>query len=207
MTSTIDETVTVRTGSDADPLMLLLHGYGSHEQDLPGLAAYLPDGLAYASVRAPLTLSPGSYAWVPIGVPGRPDPEILATSTRALLTWFDEHVAAERVVVPLGFSQGGLMVSQLLRARPDRFAAGIVLSGFVLDAEQLGDARLAERQVPVFFGHGDADPVIAPDATTRASAWLAQHTRVTEEEYRGLAHQISAEELDAVSVFLRSVLA
>lgn len=36
MTS-IDDSVTVRSGSASDPLVLLLHGYGSHEQDLPGL--------------------------------------------------------------------------------------------------------------------------------------------------------------------------
>ncbi|NRQ51669.1 alpha/beta hydrolase [Aeromicrobium stalagmiti] len=202
MTSPVDDAHTVRSGDDALPLVLLLHGYGSNEQDLPGLAAYLPDELAYASVRAPLTIGPGSYAWVPIRVPGRPDPEITAASTDALLTWFDAHVDADRRVVLLGFSQGGLMVSQLLRARPGRFAAGLVLSGFVLDDEQPGDADLAARQVPVFFGHGDADPVIAVDATQRASTWLAEHADTTDRTYAGLAHGISAEELDDIAAFL-----
>ncbi|MCW2841161.1 MAG: putative esterase [Aeromicrobium sp.] len=207
MTTTIDDAHTVRGGADADPLVLLLHGYGSNEQDLPGLMTYLPDGLTHASVRAPLTLGPGSYAWVPIAVPGRPDPEIVEQSTTALLAWFDAHVGADRPVVLLGFSQGGLMVSQLLRMRPDRFVAGIVLSGFVLDDTFPGDAVLAQRRVPVFFAHGDADPVIAPDATARASAWLAEHTDVTDRTYAGLAHAVSAEELDDLSAFLRGVLA
>ncbi|MET0927863.1 MAG: alpha/beta fold hydrolase [Aeromicrobium sp.] len=205
MTS-IDDAPTVRSGSDADPLVLLLHGYGSNEHDLPGLMTYLAEGLASASVRAPLTLGPGSYAWVPIAVPGRPDPDVTQESTVALLAWFDEHVAADRPVVLLGFSQGGLMVTQLLRMRPDRFLAGIVLSGFVLDDTFPGDAALAVRQVPVFFGHGDADPVIPPDATERASVWLADHTALTDRTYAGLAHAVSAEELDDVSVFLRGVL-
>lgn len=204
MTSHIDDTHTVRQGDGADPLMLLLHGYGSNERDLPELTRYLPDGLACASVRAPLTIAPGSHAWVPIGVPGRPDPDVVAASTEALLTWLDEHVAAERTVVPLGFSQGGLMVSQLLRARPERFAAGLVLSGFVLDAVLPLDEALAERRLPVFFGHGDADPVIAPDATARASVWLAEHVDLTERIYAGLPHSISAQELDDVAAFLHS---
>jgi phospholipase/carboxylesterase len=202
--TTIDDSVTVRTGHDTDPLVLLLHGFGSNEQDLPGLSAHLPQGLATVSVRAPLTLGPGSYAWVPIGVPGRPDPDIVASSTKALLTWFDAHVPADRTVVLLGFSQGGLMVSQLLRARPERFVAALVLSGFVLDGAQPDDAVLAERRVPVFFGHGDADPVIAPDATQRASTWLAAHADTTERTYPGLAHAISAEELDDMRGFLRA---
>ena len=202
-TFVIDDTVSVRSGADDAPLVLLLHGYGSHEQDLAGLAPHLPAGLATVSVRAPLTLAPGSYAWVPIRVPGRPDPEITQASTEALLTWLDAHVAPDRAVSLLGFSQGGLMVTQLLRARPERFVAGLVLSGFVLDTTYDGDAALAARQPPVFFGHGDADPVITPDATARAAAWLPEHTDTTEKVYPGLAHGISAEELEDVSAFLR----
>lgn len=202
----IDDIHTVHTarGSDADPLVLLLHGYGSNEQDLPGLMSHLPGGLAAASVRAPLVLGTGSYAWVPIDVPGRPDPAIVRESTEALLAWFDEHVDAGRTVIPVGFSQGGLMVTQLLRMRPDRFKAAVVLSGFVLDEPLAGDAELAERQVPVFFGHGDADAVIAPDATARASAWLAEHAATTEKSYPGLAHAVSAEELGDLAEFLRT---
>lgn len=204
MTTHIDDQHTVRGGSDADPLVLLLHGYGSNEQDLPGLMAHLPEGLAWASVRAPLTIGPGSYAWVPIKVPGRPDPEIVHESTEALLEWFDAHVDADRVVVPVGFSQGGLMVTQLLRMRPERFDAAAVLSGFVLDEPLAGDFALAQSQVPVFFGHGDADDVIAPDATARASAWLVEHAATTEMTYPGLAHAVSAEEMDHLARFLRA---
>jgi phospholipase/carboxylesterase len=210
MTTPIDDSRTVRGGSDADPLVLLLHGYGSDEHDLPSLVPHLPDSLAFASVRAPLTLGPehgpGAFAWVPIAVPGRPDPTVVGASTDALLAWLDAHVAPERVVVPLGFSQGGLMATQLLRARPDRFAAALVLSGFVLDRTADADDVLAARRVPVFFGHGDADPVIAPDATQRASAWLASHTDLTERTYEGLAHGISADELADVRAFVESAV-
>jgi phospholipase/carboxylesterase len=204
MTTQIDDSRTVRGGADTDPLLLLLHGYGSNEQDLPSLVPHLPAGLAFASVRAPLTIGPGSYAWVPIAVPGRPDPDVVQASTDALVAWLDEHVAPDRVVVPLGFSQGGLMVTQLLRARPERFVAGLVLSGFVLDRPSPGDDALAVRRVPVFFGHGDADPVIAPDATERASVWLAEHAEVTDRTYEGLAHGISAAELADVHAFVRT---
>jgi phospholipase/carboxylesterase len=36
------------------PLLVLLHGYGSHEGDLFGLSPRLPLGPVIASVRAPL---------------------------------------------------------------------------------------------------------------------------------------------------------
>ena len=207
MTSTIDASTTVRGGADSEPLLLLLHGYGSNEQDLPSLVPHLPGGFAHASLRAPITMSAGAFAWAQIGVPGRPDPSVVADSTQALLTWLDDHVASDRVVVPLGFSQGGLMVSQLLRARPDRFAAAVLLSGFVLDQPSPGDEALSSRHVPVFFGHGDADPIIPADATQRASDWLAGHADVTERTYEGLAHGISPAELADVHAFLASRLA
>src|SRR3954447_25197056 len=84
-TSFVDDQFTVRSGSDEAPLLLLLHGYGSNEQDLPSLLPHLPAGFASAAVRAPLTLAPGSYAWVPIGTPGRPNEDATAEATQALL--------------------------------------------------------------------------------------------------------------------------
>ena len=50
------------------PLLVLLHGYGSDERDLFGLAPYLPEGFVVASVRAPLSPpfpTPG-WSWYPI---------------------------------------------------------------------------------------------------------------------------------------------
>ncbi|NHT17111.1 dienelactone hydrolase family protein [Cellulomonas sp. IC4_254] len=190
------------------PLLVLLHGYGSHEGDLLGLAPHLPGGLALAAPRGPLTGGPG-FAWAPVATPGRPEPERVRDGATALLAWLDgDPRAARRPVALLGFSQGGLMVTQLLRTRPDRFAAAVVLSGFALDAEEPGDALLAARdpRVPVLLGHGDADPVIPRAATTRTAAWLAEHADPEEHAYPGLAHGIDARVLADVSAFLARTL-
>ena len=47
-------------------LLLLLHGYGSNEEDLFSFASELPDELLIISARAPLTLGHGSYSWYTI---------------------------------------------------------------------------------------------------------------------------------------------
>lgn len=44
------------------PLVVLLHGRGSNEVDIIGLADHLPDGPAYAAVRAPIAEG-GGFAW------------------------------------------------------------------------------------------------------------------------------------------------
>jgi phospholipase/carboxylesterase len=115
-------------------------------------------------------------------------------------------VAPGRRVVLLGFSQGGLMVTQLLRSRPGAFVAGLVLSGFSLAGEQAGDAALAADPPPVLFARGDADAVIAPEASERTSTWLATHSRLVERVYPGMPHTVGEAERADVHAFIEQVL-
>ena len=48
------------------PLLILLHGYGSNEQDLFSFAEELPDEFLIISAQAPLPMGGGSYAWYSI---------------------------------------------------------------------------------------------------------------------------------------------
>ena len=45
------------------PLLVLLHGYGSNEEDLMGLSAYLDARFLLVSIRAPYALDMGGFAW------------------------------------------------------------------------------------------------------------------------------------------------
>lgn len=184
------------------PLLLLLHGYGSHERDLVGLAPHLPAGYDVVALRAPLTLGPISFAWFPLAQPGLPDPAQVTAATGALLAWLDAELPG-RTVVPVGFSQGGLMATQLLRAAPGRFPAGVVLAGFTLDAELAGDDALAST--PVLYARGEADTIITPATVARTAGWLGAHVTLTERTYPGVAHGVSAEMLDDVAAFLGEV--
>ena len=58
------------------PLVVLLHGRGSSEQEIIGLAGHLPVGPAYAAVRAPIAEG-GGYAWFANRGIGRPLPDPL----------------------------------------------------------------------------------------------------------------------------------
>jgi phospholipase/carboxylesterase len=205
---TIDPAAARTAGAAAGaPVLVLLHGYGSHEGDLLGLAPHLPAGLRLVAPRAPLTGGPG-FAWAPVTTPGRPDPVAVRAAADALLGWIGSVAEPGTPVALLGFSQGGLLATQLLRLAPGRFAAAVVLSGFSLDTTEPGDAALAAApSLPVLLGHGDADRVIPEDATTRTSAWLAAHADLEEHRYPGLGHGISAEVLADVRAFLTRALA
>jgi phospholipase/carboxylesterase len=191
----------------ADPreaVLLFLHGFGSNERDLTGLVPALGVALPWASLRAPLELGNGGTAWFEIVTPGNPDPQPVAEATDAIWAWIDHHVDPAFRVVPVGFSQGGLMASQLLRTRPERVLAPVVLGGFVLGAPQPGDGTLAATRPPLFWGRGAEDRVIAAPAIARTAAYLPQHSTLVERVYPGLAHGISAAEADDVRSFLRT---
>jgi phospholipase/carboxylesterase len=190
-------------GAAAAPaVVILLHGYGSNEHDLTGLIPALNLALPWASLRAPVDLGTGGAAWFPITTPGNPGAEPVAAATETIWAWIDAHLPATTLVVPIGFSQGGLMASQLLRTRPDRVLAPVVLGGFVLGAAQPGDDALAESRPPVFWGRGAEDRVIGEPAISRTSAYLPRHSTLVERVYPGLGHGIDATELGDVNAFI-----
>jgi phospholipase/carboxylesterase len=187
------------------PLLVLLHGLGSHENDLVSLAPMLPEEFVVASLRAPLVLGPGSFSWFPVGEPGHPSIVAADAAVRALLDWLDT-VPSSGPVILLGFSQGGAMALHAMRHAPGRFAAFVSLAGFVIPGELPADAALERLRPPVFWGSDPADPVIPTEAVARTAEWLPTHATATIRHYDGIGHSISREELTDVTAFLGSVL-
>ena len=184
------------------PLLVALHGVGSHERDLLGLAPALPAAWTLASLRAPMPWGQG-FSWYPLGTPGSPDPVAVDAAAAEVLDWIDSVAADHPRVGLLGFSQGGSMALQLLRARPAGFAFAVSLSGFVVPGvEDSRDEAVAAVRPRVFLGHGDLDAVIPPEATARTQAWAAAHTDVTDRGYAGLPHAVSSAELEDVAAFV-----
>ncbi|MCJ0702240.1 alpha/beta fold hydrolase [Frigoribacterium faeni] len=191
---------------DGRPLLVLLHGVGSHEGDLIGLAPYLPQAFAIASLRAPLPHGDG-FSWYPLALPGSPDPAPVDEAATAVLDWLDSLTGSYTSVSLLGFSQGGSLSLQLLRRAPERFTFAAVLAGFVVadPASADADAALARVRPAVFYGRGDADQVIPIDAVNRTVEWLGEHADADVEVYAELAHGVSQDELDDLNAFISRV--
>ncbi len=187
------------------PVMLLLHGYGSNERDLPGLAPYLPQGVPWASTRAPIPMFGGGATWFPFTPGESPDNEHILTAINQLWEWIDAHVDPTSPLIPVGFSQGGLMAVELLRTRPERIAATVVLAGLISTTEHKADALLTESRPRVFWGRGIEDTVIWPAAIARTEQYLTEHTDVTARVYPGLAHSVDERVLADVREFLTPV--
>jgi phospholipase/carboxylesterase len=195
------------------PLLIMMHGYGSHEGDLFSLAQYLPEQFVTAALRGPLRAGQG-YAWFdlqfnPATNTLQRDVGEVNASAEALLAWIDEletEVGGLGQIALLGFSQGGVMLSQLLRHAPECFDAGVLLSGFIVEDSTPGaaerDARLAEVKPPVFWGRDAEDPVIGQELVDVTRRWLPAHTNLTTKLYSYMGHGITMEEVDDVRSFL-----
>jgi len=207
------------------PLLVLMHGYGSSETDLSALAPHLPHGFVCASLRAPLRLPApytGAYAWwhIPIGYDGlparQPDPPQFVGSephlaALAVLDWIDaletqvsegDRTRRLGTIALLGFSQGGCMVTSLLRLRPSRFVCGVNCSGFVAPGAYDGDAELATVRPPLFWGRDEADPIIDAHRIALTQQWAPAHTALESKLYEGMLHSISPQELRDINRFL-----
>ncbi|ORC15504.1 hypothetical protein A7979_07155 [Rothia nasimurium] len=203
-------------------LVVLLHGYGSHERDLLGLTPYLPsEKVTYASVRAPqpvgyqLPADAGSayvqgtamgYQWWPLNqqleTVGFTAIEL---AVDYLLGWLEPIAADYESVTLLGFSQGMALATSVARARPDLIKAVVGLSGYAVAGGEhyFKDAQLAATPLPLFWGRDEADPIITPDKITYTQEWVADHTALTAQTYPNIGHGVAAAELTHVAGFLK----
>ena len=169
--------VVVASGSlDSEaPLVVLLHGRGSDEQEIVTLAEHLPSGPAYVAVRAPIAEG-GGFAWFANRGIGRPVAESLASTMSWFRAWLDGVAPAGRDVVLVGFSGGAAFAGGLLLGEPTRFTGAAILYGTLpFDAGvPVSPGRLAA--VPVFVAQGEQDSVIPRELLDRTWTYLREES-------------------------------
>ena len=192
----------ISQSNKSKPLVILLHGYGANEVDLPDIMNDLPRGLPWVSPRAPISLGKNAFSWFPITLPLNPDAETVDYATERLWAWIDAKVPATTPLILIGFSQGGFMASQLLRTRPARIVKTAILAGFVSSHAQPGDATLNQSQPHVFYCRGLNDTAVSEVAVQRIKEWLRNHAQAEVVEIANLAHGINQTALRALSNYL-----
>ena len=165
------QVATAGSADPAAPLVVLLHGRGSHEREILTLADRLPAGPAYAAVRAPIAEG-GGYAWFANRGIGRPVAESLRETMDWFRSWLDEVAPDGRPVVLIGFSGGAAFAGGLLLDEPGRYTgAGILYGTLPFDAGVPTTAgRLAG--VPVLVAQGEQDTVIPRELLDRTWIYL-----------------------------------
>jgi len=154
------------------PLLVLLHGYGSDENDLFSFAQELPEKLFILSLRAPHPLSPYGYAWYAINFDAEQnkwnDVNQAKTSMKTILDCVEKacdlyHLDSKNVNL-LGFSQGCILSMALALNHPKRFKNIIGLSGYL--CEEFLEKPLPKEDffhLDFYCSHGNSDQVIPVD--------------------------------------------
>jgi thioredoxin 1 len=202
-------------GSDANRLLVLLHGYGADEQDLGGLLPYLDPEGRFAAVmpRAPHD-APGApgYAWFPISAEGV-DAGAFAEAVDLVDAFIDEQCAelglARGDAIFGGFSQGaGVALAVALRGGDAVRPAGVLaMSPFAPGWDALHVEWDAAKDIPVMVQHGTEDPMIPVRAARDLTHVLSDHgVPVVAREYP-MGHQVALESVRDAHAWLTQVVA
>jgi phospholipase/carboxylesterase len=166
---------------DKNPLILLLHGYGSNEEDLFSFATELPDEYYIISARAPYDLQYGSYAWYGINFDADENKfsdNEQARSSRDLIAKFIDELTRNYPIDSaktslLGFSQGAVLSYAVALSHPEKIQKVIALSGYLSDTIFENDYLKNDlSKLKIFASHGIADQVIPVDWARKTKPFL-----------------------------------
>lgn len=151
------------------PLLVMLHGYGSDENDLFSFAQELPEQLLIVSAKAPIAMQPFGNAWYEIyfdAGAGKFNNDQQAVAARELIAKFiDELVETYQVdaanVTLLGFSQGSILSYAVALSYPEKVKNIIALSGYISkDMLVNGYEKNNFDHLAIYGSHGNVDQVI-----------------------------------------------
>ncbi len=187
------------------PLLVMLHGYGSDENDLFSFANHLNDQFLIISLRAPLKLGFGGYAWYNIDFTGNEsrfgNPEEAKQAMYQVEQLIEEvqekYNTNKAETVLLGFSQGAIISYGLSLNNPAKYNGVLALSGYVFEDILPKEIDVEKAKHLAFFAsHGTEDPVIPIEWARNAHHFLkTNQLNVVYKEYK-MGHGINPECFD-----------
>lgn len=163
------------------PILFMLHGYGSNEQDLFSFRETLPKDWIIVSFRAPRDTQFEGYSWYDINFN---DPEHFIDVPQAkesfnailesILKIINNYRLTESKVHLCGFSQGGVLCYALALKHPELFTNVACLSAYT--EEKILDGIVKDKKklekLRFFVSHGTDDAVIPIDWGRKAAELL-----------------------------------
>ena len=213
------ETVVIEPEQPAQGAVIFLHGLGADGHDFEPIVPELGvDDLQLRFVfphapERPITINEGEplrawYDFVPHSEhAGSGDIKASSLSIKALLqAQIDTGIPPERIMLA-GFSQGGVMALEVGLRYEQRIAGIIALSTYLHDAatteRERTDANLA---LPIFMGHGTADPMIPIMRAATSRENLIRLAYDIEWHDYPMGHQVCVEEIEDIARFIRRCL-
>lgn len=165
------------------PLLIMLHGFGSDENDLFSFASELPKELFIVSVRAPFAMQPYGNAWYAIHFDAEQnkwnDTKQAIESRDLIATFIDEvcsnYPVNKNNVTLLGFSQGTILSYAVTLTYPKKVKNVIALSGYISEdmlPEDFGSKDFSHLNF--YCSHGSLDQVIPVEWARKTPRFLNQ---------------------------------
>ncbi|WP_136481391.1 alpha/beta hydrolase [Cognatitamlana onchidii] len=177
----LNHVIKASTLTENAPLLIMMHGYGSDENDLFSFASELPDELFIISVRAPYPIQPYGNAWYAINFDaerGKWNDIEQAKASRDLISRFiDEAISTYPVnkdnVSLLGFSQGSILSYAIALTYPEKVKNIVALSGYIVPEVFPESLKAKDYSYLDFYcSHGSVDQVIPIDWARQAPSFL-----------------------------------
>jgi phospholipase/carboxylesterase len=196
------------------PLLVLSHGIARDERSMMAFWDSFDPRFLTISVRSPIELKPGSFAWFHARVtPEGPiiDGDEAEAGWEHLIGFVDEAVHAYEAdptrVFLGGFSQGAIISLAALLTAPERIAGVVVMSGRVLPEvfpSIVSRDRLLGR--PVVLIHGTADERLGIEYARTARSLLGPLGIALAYHELEIGHAISDEGIALASAWLTAQL-
>lgn len=163
------------------PAIIMLHGYGSDENDLFSFAEEIPDKFAVISLKAPISLQPYGNAWYTIyfennGGKFSDDKQAIAARDLVVKTIneaIEKYKLDSKNITLLGFSQGTILSFAIALSYPELIKNVIGLSGYINTEILKKDYQNNDYStLSVYTSHGSVDQVIPVDWARKTKPFL-----------------------------------
>lgn len=176
----------VKFSSDSEkksPVIIMLHGFGSDENDLFSFSSELPSEYTIISLKAPIRLQPYGNAWFNIhfdNVDGKFSDNEQAIESREMVVHCIHEIIKnyqidKKDITLLGFSQGTILSFAIALSYPELIKNVIGLSGYI-NSEIITDGYEKNdfSDLNVYSSHGQVDQVIPVEWARNTKPFLKE---------------------------------
>lgn len=167
--------------TSSTPILFMLHGYGSNEQDLFSFREDLPKDWILVSFRAPKATEFEGYSWFDIDFQNPENfieipqaEEAVSVILQNILAIINNYGLTDAKVHLCGFSQGGILSYALALQNPELFNKVAIMSAY--PEEKLLKNIVREKKklenLRFFISHGTDDAIIPLDWSSKTSELL-----------------------------------
>jgi len=189
------------------PLLVLLHGRGTDENDLLGLTSSFDPRFLVVSVRAQFRFPYGGYTWFDLDEQIGVNTDHIIEGCNALIRCLDDvqkkySVDSKRIFL-FGFSMGAMMSLAVSLSNPDRFRGVVAHSGMLLQDDKLKYRWNDLIGTSFFIAHGTNDPIVPVELGRQAyQRFMQASVNIVYHEYP-IQHTISEESLSDAANWLQ----